>query len=91
MPRPDGEPTNFELIEQGLARLDPETRHHVIQTMILMQEMPPKQAVRVLLGAKEAFDRYRLPPAWTVSSCIRSRCRVSVETPHQRRTQWILT
>jgi hypothetical protein len=38
MPRPDGEPTNFELIEQGLLRLDPATRHEVIGAMLAVAQ-----------------------------------------------------
>ena len=51
----DPEPTNWELIEAALMRLDPETRYYTIQTMLSLQKMPTPVAVRFLLDLPRFF------------------------------------
>ena len=46
-----GEPSDFEVIRDGLLRLDPETRHHVIEAMRVLRDAPLPVGVRVLAGA----------------------------------------
>jgi hypothetical protein len=69
MPRPDGEPTNFELIEQGLARLDPETRHEVIGAMLAVAQYRRDRAwlLRQVLAPRGPGG---LPPFRMLSSGI---------------------
>lgn len=45
--------TNFELICDGLLRLDPETRHQVIQAMMVLREVPVPATVRILAKNRE--------------------------------------
>lgn len=67
VPHPaDREPTNFELIEQGLLRLDPETREHVIAAMLVIQRYRGDRSVIVRILA----PRPGLPPSRLISSCI---------------------
>ena len=60
-----GEPSNFEVIRDGLLRLDPETRHHVIEAMRVLRDAPLPVGVRVLAraarSAEEAEFRLILP------------------------------
>jgi hypothetical protein len=47
----DGQPGNFEVIRDALARMDPETRHETIEAMRVFRTLPKPAAVRVLLNA----------------------------------------
>jgi hypothetical protein len=68
VPHPLDELSNFELIEQGLLRLDPETRREVIAAMLVVQRASPggrAALIRVL-----AAPRWDLPLSWMISSSI---------------------
>lgn len=59
------EPSNFELIEQGLLRLDPETREHVIAAMLTIRRYRGDRSVFVRILA----PRPVAPPFRLISSC----------------------
>ena len=65
---PDEEPSNFELIEQGLLRLDPETREHVIAAMLVIQRYRGDRSVFVRILAQRPVESL-LPKPWLISSC----------------------
>jgi hypothetical protein len=44
--------SDFELIRDGLLRLDPETRVQVVETMKVLRELPIPVAVRILANAE---------------------------------------
>jgi len=57
-----GEPSDFEVIRDGLLRLDPETRHHVIEAMMVLRDAPLPVGVRILARAAAAAEeaKFRL-------------------------------
>jgi len=55
-----GEPSNFEVIRDGLLRLDPETRHHVIEAMRVLRDAPIPVGVRILARAGAAAEEAKL-------------------------------
>ena len=58
----DSEPSGFEVLRDGLLRLDPETRHHVIEAMRVLRDAPLPVGVRVLARAARSADeaKFRL-------------------------------
>jgi hypothetical protein len=50
--------SDFELIRDTLARLDPETRRETVEAMIWLRKLPVPVALRILVQTEVA----RLPP-----------------------------
>jgi hypothetical protein len=55
------DPESFEALRCGLLQLDPETRHQVIDAMLVMRSLPPPVAVRILAAASRSAADARRP------------------------------
>jgi|HubBroStandDraft_6_1064221.scaffolds.fasta_scaffold00062_38 hypothetical protein len=62
-------PSDFDLIQDALRRLDPDTREHVIAAMKIVRTMPRPVAVRFLTEQAWRAQLLQLPPFVQLSGC----------------------